>query len=256
MAARYRIGEFAELAGVSRKTLRFYDDIGLLRPASVNSRTGYRGYEPRQLQELAAISSLKQLGLTLPEIRKAMAGGRRDERRMALEKAKASLEMSMAETAQALTQINSALSDLDYSSAPPIAVVVKRLPALRVASIRSLVKSYSDVLPLEQELLDSLPEGVGDKRRGVFWHRCADSGVLEAEPFIQVGNYLQRRSFYDVREIPAIAAACAYASDDEADSERAYEALKRWMSSCGHNLAGAKREIYRDGLLEIQFPLA
>ena len=58
MAAHYRIGEFAELAGVTRKTLRFYDEIGLLRPASVNARTGYRGYAPRQLQELAAIASL------------------------------------------------------------------------------------------------------------------------------------------------------------------------------------------------------
>ncbi len=64
------------------------------------------------------------------------------------------------------------------------------------------------------------------------------------------------RSSYDVRELPAITAACAYASDDEADAERAYEALKRWVTSCGHKLAGAKREIYRDGLLEIQFPLA
>jgi DNA-binding transcriptional MerR regulator len=40
MAELYRIGEFANLSGVSAKTLRYYDDIGLLRPASVNSRTG------------------------------------------------------------------------------------------------------------------------------------------------------------------------------------------------------------------------
>jgi DNA-binding transcriptional MerR regulator len=255
VARHYKIGEFAELAGVSRKTLRFYDDIGLLRPASVNSRTGYRGYEPRQLQELAEISSLKQLGLTLPEIRTAVANGRRDERRVLLERAKASLEISMADAAHALTKINSALSDLN-DSAHPVAVVVRRVPAIRLASVRARVNSYRDVLPLEQELLSSLPEGSIDKLRGVFWHRCADSGVLEAEPFVQVRNLPQRRSFYDVRELPAITAACAYASDNEADSESAYEALKRWMSSCGNNLAGAKREIYRDGLLEIQFPLA
>ena len=256
MAAHYRIGEFAELAGVTRKTLRFYDEIGLLRPASVNARTGYRGYAPRQLQELAAIASLKQLGLALPEIRKAIAGGRRDERRNLLEKLKASLELSMADAARALTQINSALLDLDCSS-HPVAIVVKRLPAVRVASVRSRVNSYCDVLPLERQLLSSLPEGSIDKLRGVLWHRCADSGALEGEPFVQVCNVQRaRRSSYDVRELPAITAACAYASDDEADAERAYEALKRWVTSCGHKLAGAKREIYRDGLLEIQFPLA
>ena len=52
MAAQYRIGEFAYLGGVSAKTLRFYDEIGLLRPASVDARTGYRQYRPEQLEEL------------------------------------------------------------------------------------------------------------------------------------------------------------------------------------------------------------
>jgi DNA-binding transcriptional MerR regulator len=36
---RYRIGEFAALSGVSVKTLRFYDQIGLLQPALVDART-------------------------------------------------------------------------------------------------------------------------------------------------------------------------------------------------------------------------
>ena len=35
----YRIGEFARLGGASIKTLRFYDELGLLRPASVDART-------------------------------------------------------------------------------------------------------------------------------------------------------------------------------------------------------------------------
>jgi hypothetical protein len=39
---QYRIGEFARLAGVPIKTLRYYDAIGLLSPAAVDSRTQYR----------------------------------------------------------------------------------------------------------------------------------------------------------------------------------------------------------------------
>src|SRR5262249_20052333 len=149
--------------------------------------TGYRGYEARQLQELAAISSLKQLGLTLPDIRKALATSRRDERRNLLERLRASLELSIADAARALTQIHSALSDMD-SSSNTVAIVVKRLPAVRVASVRSRVDAYSDILPLEQELLSSLPDGSTDSLRGVLWHQCADSGSLEGEPFVQVRN--------------------------------------------------------------------
>lgn len=45
----FSIGEFARLGGVSVRTLRHYDEIGLLRPATVDQDTGYRGYTADQL---------------------------------------------------------------------------------------------------------------------------------------------------------------------------------------------------------------
>src|SRR6266700_7818548 len=73
MNTHYQIGEFAELGGVSAKTLRFYDEIGLLRPASVDPRTGYRHYLPQQLEELASILALKNLGVSLARLRELTA---------------------------------------------------------------------------------------------------------------------------------------------------------------------------------------
>jgi DNA-binding transcriptional MerR regulator len=43
----FSIGEFARLGGVSIRTLRHYDEIGLLAPATVDPLTGYRGTRPR-----------------------------------------------------------------------------------------------------------------------------------------------------------------------------------------------------------------
>jgi DNA-binding transcriptional MerR regulator len=45
----FSIGEFARLGGVSVRPLRHYDEIGLLRPATVDQATGYRGYTADQL---------------------------------------------------------------------------------------------------------------------------------------------------------------------------------------------------------------
>ena len=45
----FSIGEFARLSGVSVRTLRHYDEIGLLRPAIVDQDTSYRGYSARRL---------------------------------------------------------------------------------------------------------------------------------------------------------------------------------------------------------------
>ena len=62
----FSIGEFARLGGVSARTLRHYDEIGLLRPATVDPGSGYRGYTAAQLGELNRIMALKELGLPSP----------------------------------------------------------------------------------------------------------------------------------------------------------------------------------------------
>src|SRR5687768_2879180 len=64
----FRIGEFAQIAQVSGRQLRFYDQLGLLRPAHTDPATGYRYYSVRQLPRLNAILALKELGLTLDQV--------------------------------------------------------------------------------------------------------------------------------------------------------------------------------------------
>jgi DNA-binding transcriptional MerR regulator len=96
MAAHYRIGEFAELSGISAKTLRFYDEIGLLRPAGVDQRTRYRHYLPHQLHELASILALKNLGVSLADIRHLVNKGESNkDRRALLTELKESLQCSI-----------------------------------------------------------------------------------------------------------------------------------------------------------------
>ncbi len=68
----YRTGEFAQKAGVSARTLRFYDREGLLSPTRV-SEAGYRLYSDDDLATLQKILALKFLGFTLEEVR-AFAG--------------------------------------------------------------------------------------------------------------------------------------------------------------------------------------
>src|ERR1700760_3014293 len=68
----YRIGEFAKLSGLSPKTLRFYDEIGLLQPASVDPCSSYRRYQPQQWKQAATIVAFKELGLPLAKIRNAL----------------------------------------------------------------------------------------------------------------------------------------------------------------------------------------
>ena len=64
---RMQIGEIAELTGMSFRTLRHYDDIGLLTP-SARSEGGFRLYTTADLEKLLVIRRMKPLGYSLEEM--------------------------------------------------------------------------------------------------------------------------------------------------------------------------------------------
>jgi DNA-binding transcriptional MerR regulator len=67
MHDKMRIGEFAELAGVTPRTIRYYEALGLLGPCEREGH-GFRYYSDAELARLKKIDALKQLGLSLEEI--------------------------------------------------------------------------------------------------------------------------------------------------------------------------------------------
>ena len=67
------IGEFSRICRVSVKTIRYYDQIGLLKPRQVSRDSGYRYYETAQLQDMLLIQRLKRYGFSLPEVAVALS---------------------------------------------------------------------------------------------------------------------------------------------------------------------------------------
>jgi DNA-binding transcriptional MerR regulator len=256
----YRIGEFAKLSGISAKALRFYDQIGLLRPATVDPCSRYRLYQPHQLEQIAAILAYKELGLPLTKIRTvvqksatATADSRTQKRRM-LEDLRDSLTESIVETERSLALVKTALDALE-KAAKLTPVVVRHRAPMRVASIRALLDSYRAIEELESALQRSIPDDAVGPTRGVLWHRCGHSGVLEGEAFVELKRNVRPTSGYTVRDLPEITAACAYSGMDDASADTAYSALDRWLTARRCCVRGAKREIYHQSTLEIQYPL-
>ena len=65
---RLKIGDFSQMMQVTVKTLRHYEQKGLLKPDEVDEWTGYRYYTVEQMQRLNNIRKLQQLGFSLDEI--------------------------------------------------------------------------------------------------------------------------------------------------------------------------------------------
>lgn len=68
----YTIGEVAKLSNLSVQTLRYYDQIDLFKPAYIDTLTNYRYYHDNQIFYLDIIKSLKYIGITLEDIKKAL----------------------------------------------------------------------------------------------------------------------------------------------------------------------------------------
>jgi DNA-binding transcriptional MerR regulator len=251
---RYRIGEFAKLGGTTIKALRHYDAIGVLSPAHIDARTRYRYYVPAQLKELATIHALQELGATLGDIRKSLAQrlGTRPRREL-LERLRHRAHHSLAVTRRSLDWIERELEGLEQDMA--VTVTLRQRAPVRVASIRANLGDYSEIGRIESDLRGGL-EGarVGDLS-GVLWHRCAAAGVIDGEPFVEVGREARRLRGIEIKELPRVTVASAYCDSDDDAAVRTYDALDRWIHAHDFRLEGPKREIYVGSMLEIQFPV-
>jgi DNA-binding transcriptional MerR regulator len=74
MKKHWKVGDLAKLTGLTVRTLRFYDQIGLFSPSG-QTESGHRLYSESDLSRLQQILSLKELGLSLEEIKSALTDG-------------------------------------------------------------------------------------------------------------------------------------------------------------------------------------
>jgi MerR family copper efflux transcriptional regulator len=73
MTAQLTIGQLAKQTGVSTKTIRFYESIGLIAEPE-RLENGYRAYPLSRVEELTIIKNVRDLGLPIPQIKKLMLG--------------------------------------------------------------------------------------------------------------------------------------------------------------------------------------
>lgn len=130
------IGTFARLGGVTVRTLRYYEATDLLLPAAVDSVTGYRTYEARQLPRLHRIVALKDLGLSLQQLRPLLDDIGAEQLRGMLLMKRAELEQQAAATLAVLDQVESRLRYIDKEDHVLHDVIEKSVPELRLADIR------------------------------------------------------------------------------------------------------------------------
>src|ERR1041384_3567530 len=103
----FKIGEFSKMVQVPVPTLRYYDQMGLLKPVEVDRFTGYRYYSASQLPRLHRILALKGLGFSLEQIAAVLDEG------LSPEEMRGMLRLRQAQIRQQLDEVQSQLVEVE-----------------------------------------------------------------------------------------------------------------------------------------------
>jgi DNA-binding transcriptional MerR regulator len=272
----FLIGEFSRIARVSARLLRYYDQLGLLRPEHVDRDTGYRYYRASQLPDLNRILVLKELGFTLEEIARVVAEriGAAELRGMLVAR-RTEIARQMEVEAERLRQVEARIAQIDEGGRMTEEdVVVRPEPARILLATRAAVSSFSAA----REILSEVVHTVGRLKGAdlgslvVLSHGEAfEPELLDLEIGYFVGAELGpvelpggRR--LEARELPgevAVAACVRIGTPERAHQTTAR--IGRFIEQSGSRLAGPGREVFLErpdleqmdrSVVEMQFPIA
>lgn len=267
----FRIGEFSKLSQVTVKALRYYDEIGLLKPAKVDPFTGYRYYSADQLPRLNRILALKDLGLSLAQISRLLDGDLPPAQiRGMLRMKQTELQQRLEEEQARLVRVEWRLRQIEQEETMTTEeVVLKKIPAITAASVRDIIPTYSDINRLYSEIFAHLGQH-GVRPAGpplAIYHdqeyRERDADVEAAVP---VNGEMPEGDRVKIRQLPSITEmACIVHQGGYDTIGEAYNRLMAWIEANGYRICGPNREVYVQGpepgrdpstyVTEVRFPV-
>jgi DNA-binding transcriptional MerR regulator len=276
-----KIGDFSRLAQVSTRTLRLYDDLGLLQPAHVDTFTEYRYYRLEQLPVINRIIALKDMGFSLDEIRPMLTRALPvAELEAMLARKRIEIESRVREEQDRLAQVSTRLAQIAREGQPPLYdVVVKPLPQMRIGGVRQTVPDYSQMGRTRGELLHALYANLAQMRlpdSGVELVLYHNTEYRETDVHVEFAMTLPLSAALTaedtplfVRDLPEVEMAATLIHHGEPwGIPTALVELFRWIAISGHQSAGSIRELHLGGsernvtelhhsiTVELQVPIA
>jgi len=257
---KLKIGEFSRLMQVTVKTLRHYEQKGLLLPDEVDEWTGYRYYGIGQMQTLQAIRDLQRLGFSLDEIKDMFEDGshtpsirQMDEK---IRETEAQLGQLIARRDQLL-----GLKDSRKHITKMEKFSIQSLPEIIVASHREIIPNYAALGPLCIGAIGPEMQRLGCK--------CPPPGYcftmehakeytptnIDIEYCEQVEEMGKDSAIIQFKRLPAVPKALCM--KHVGPYERFYESYVeafRYIEERGYKIIGQHRTCYVDGVWNQEDP--
>ena len=271
----FKIGDFSRIARVSARQLRFYDEIGLLKPRQADRQTGYRYYGADQLSRLNRILVLKELGFQLDEIGKILdENPGAAELRAMLVVRRRDAERALAAETQRLRQIEMRIVQIENEgNLGADDVIVRAEPARRYLSLRRTLPSFAAAREVIAEVRAAVRRSVPVAQRGTLVavaHAVEfETDELDAEIGFTIADSakpkMSEAGALKERELEGIArmAVCVRVGLPE-DAHLVTARIGRHIAASGDRLAGPGRENFlelphpdrmAEAVVEMQFPI-
>ena len=250
-----RIGEFSKMAQVPVATLRYYDQVGLLKPVEVDRSTGYRYYSTSQLPRLHRILALKGLGFSLEHISAVLAEGLSPEQmRGMLRLRHAQISQQIADMQDQLLEVEVRLQQIEQEDRlSGYDVILKPVEAQLMASVRAILPNHSAVGALYSEVYEAIGPYVAEAlgphpgeggQTLVLWYdtEFKESDVDGAAAFL-LRCSVPESGRMRVHELPAATMASTIHHGSYNTIGNAHEAVLRWVEANGYRIIVPDREI-------------
>lgn len=257
----YSIGEFSKIGSVSTKTLRYYDEIGLLHPASVDKDNRYRYYTEEQVDEILYISELKTFDLRLEQIKAVMESNDKSLLEHFLKERIGQLNVQIQENIRLRQCIERKVQEIQLGG-----TVMKEMTNLAVE-----VKNFEPVCVMSKKAtieINQISTVIGSVFEEIFKNGFKPQGPVmtfyldeefqhehsNIEVCIPIAPGGKTEGINGVKTInPGLCAMCTYVGE-YSKLGKAYAAVLKWIEENQYHLAFAPFDIYINNPQEISNP--
>lgn len=288
----FKIGDFSKISRVAVSALRYYDEVGLLKPISIDRHTGYRFYSMSQLPRLNRILALKELGLSLEQVSKLIDDDLpTEEIREMLERQQRELVKRVHVETERLARVEVWLRQIEMEGKmPEYEIVLKatepqtvafargKVEQRRLTPVTGAVLAQGDLVAQIGKECDILAKRLSDLIRqkrvkgmgpwALIYEQNEEDIELEMAAPVQAGispgGGPDEGERLGIRAVPGQPSVASVIHNGPYETlPQAYTALGLWIEQNGYELAGPCWEIYlhHDGrnpsecVTEVQFPV-
>lgn len=252
-----RIGDFSRLSRVSIRMLRYYDEMGLLKPDKVDDFTGYRYYNAEQLLKMGKINALKDMGFGINAIAEILKSSNPKEIEQIFQIQKAQLLEEADIINHRIQFLDTALERLRRDDIMKYDCIIKQIPERYVASVRKVIPKYEEEGRLWHILFSETAHS-GMVPCGPAMAKLHDKEFKESDVDVEVqievkGRYenTENVTFFTEPEMTAASATFKGSYNQFSD---VYASLAAWVSENGYEFTGPMIDVYHVGPNATQNP--